>query len=217
MKLVANNIVKGKFWDIKVNGKKVGFLEANQKGFTFKVVNILPKSSERFATLSALKKTHDIEFKNQTPPKIVKEEEDYILSEELKTKWDTIEIDEVLLVDISVACYVKISGAPSKKQTETDSNFQRRYENWLNRKKILEIQRVDLEMQRQDELDAFIIELGGERRSDFVGYEDSFSCRVLFSGKALKDFVINYQYLFDVSEYDDLTFEHPETGALKNW
>ncbi|MBS1666289.1 MAG: S8 family peptidase [Bacteroidetes bacterium] len=138
---------------------------------------------------------------------------DYILSEELKTKWDTIEVDEVLLVDISVACYVKISGAPSKKQTETDNNFQRRYENWLNRKEFLEIQRVDLEMQRQDELDAFIIELGGERKSDFVGYEDSFSCRVLFSGKALKDFVINYQYLFDVSEYDDLTFEHPETGA----
>jgi hypothetical protein len=67
-------------------------------------------------------------------------------------------------------------------------------------------------MERQEQLDAFIIELGGERKSDFVGYDDSFSCRVLFSGKALKDFVLNYQYLFDVSEYDDLTFEHAETG-----
>lgn len=86
MKLVANNIVKGKFWDIKVNGKKIGFLEANQKGFTFKVVNILPKSSERFATLSALKKTHDIEFKNQTPPKIVKEEDFLVYGYPVKVK-----------------------------------------------------------------------------------------------------------------------------------
>ena len=80
MKLVANNIVKGKFWDIKVNGKKVGFLEANQKGYTFKVVNILPKSSERFASLSALKKTHDIEFKNQPlVKKVLKEEEEFLV------------------------------------------------------------------------------------------------------------------------------------------
>lgn len=137
---------------------------------------------------------------------------DYILSDELKAKWDNIGDDEALLVDISVACYVKISATPAKKRNESEREFQRRYERWLEKKEILERQRGDMEMQRQDELDAFIVELGGERKSDFVGYDDSFSCRVLFSGKALKDFVLNYQFLFDVSEYDDLTFEHPETG-----
>jgi hypothetical protein len=45
---------------------------------------------------------------------------DYILSDELKEKWDTIEEDAILLVDISVACYVKISSTPSKKKTETE-------------------------------------------------------------------------------------------------
>lgn len=137
---------------------------------------------------------------------------DYILSDELKAKWDSIEEDEGLIVDISVACYVKISATPAKKRNESEREFQRRYKRWLDKKEALERQRGDLEMQRQDELDAFIIELEGERKSDFVGYDDSFSCRVLFSGKALKDFVLNYQFLFDVSEYDDLTFEHPETG-----
>ncbi len=138
---------------------------------------------------------------------------DYILSDELKAKWDTIEEDEVLLVDISVACYIKISSTPSKKKIETEREFQLRYQRWLNKKVLLEIQHSDLEMERQEQLDTFINELGGERKSDFVGYDDSFSCRVLFSGKALKDFVINYQYLFDVSEYEDLTFENAETGA----
>jgi Subtilase family len=137
---------------------------------------------------------------------------DYILSDELKEKWDTIEEDAILLVDISVAFYVKISSTPSKKKTETEKEFQLRYQRWLDRKELLEIRHSNLEMERQEQLDAFIIELGGERKSDFVGYDDSFSCRVLFSGKALKDFVLNYQYLFDVSEYDDLTFEHAETG-----
>ena len=137
---------------------------------------------------------------------------DYILSDELKAKWDTIEEDEVLLVDISIACYVKISSAPTKGKAESQRDFQRRYQNWLNRKELLEIQRGNLELQRQEELDAFINELAGIRKSDYVGYDDSFSCRVQFSGKALKDFVINYQYLFDVAEYDDLTFENPQTG-----
>ena len=138
---------------------------------------------------------------------------DYILSDELKAKWDSIEEDEVLLVDISVACYVKISSTPTKNKTETERGFQNRYQRWLERKERLEIQRGNLEMERQEELQNFIDELGGERKSDFVGYDDSFSCRVLFSGRALKDFVLNYQYLFDVSEYDELTFEHSETGA----
>ena len=137
---------------------------------------------------------------------------DYILSDELKEKWDIVEEDEVLLVDISIACYVKISTTPSRKKAENQRDFQKRYQNWVNRKELLELQRGELEMQRQDELDNFIQDLGGQRKSDFVGYDDSFSCRVQFSGKSLKDFVLNYQYLFDVTEYDDLTFENPQTG-----
>lgn len=138
---------------------------------------------------------------------------DYILSPELNTKWDAIQDDEALLVDVSVACYAKIPSTPAKRKTEKDRDFQNRYQKWLDKKELLEIQRGDLEFQRQEELDIFIRELGGERKSDFVGYDDSFSCRILFSGGALKDFVLTYQYLFDVSEYDDLTFENSETGA----
>lgn len=138
---------------------------------------------------------------------------DYILSAELNAKWENIQDDEALLVDISVACYKKISAAPSKKKNETEKDFQIRYQRWLNNKELLEVERGDLEFQRQEELDTFIVELGGERKSDFVGYDDSFSCRILFSGRALKDFVLTYQYLFDISEYDALTFENSETGT----
>lgn len=138
---------------------------------------------------------------------------DYILSPEISAKWENIQYDEALLVDISVACYEKISAAPSKRKNERERDFQNRYQRWLNRKELREIERDELAFKRQEELDVFISELGGERKSAFIEYDDSFSCRILFSGSALKDFVLSYQYLFDVSEYDELTFENSETGA----
>jgi subtilisin family serine protease len=137
---------------------------------------------------------------------------DYILSDELKIKWDTIEEDEVLLVDISIACYLKVSSTPTRKTNESTKKFQQRYNSWLARKEALEIQRGNLELQRQDELDVFINELDGTRKSGFVGYDDSFSCRIELTGRSLKDFVLTYQYLFDVTEYDELTFENSTTG-----
>jgi len=61
MKLIADSIVKDKFWNIISGGKKVGFLEASLNGYTLKNVN----RRERFATLAALRTTHDIEFKDK--------------------------------------------------------------------------------------------------------------------------------------------------------
>lgn len=137
---------------------------------------------------------------------------DYILSEELKAKWDQITDGEVLLIDMSVACYVKIPTPPEKKKNESNRTFNTRYNRWLQKKQDLEFRRFDLEEQRQADLDDFLTKLNAQRVSDFVGYDDSFSCRVSISGMALKDLVLNYQYLFDVSEFDELTYINYESG-----
>ena len=137
---------------------------------------------------------------------------DYILSDDLKSKWGEIEDDEVLIVDASIACYLKKSNAPPRKRNETARQYTRRYNRWLEKKEGTDAERDELELSRQTELEDFIQELEGEIISGFVSYDDSFSCRIKLSGKALKDFVLNYQYLFDVTEYDDLTYAHPETG-----
>lgn len=137
---------------------------------------------------------------------------DYILSEELKNRWNEIEDDEALLVDISVACYIKIPKPPTPKEGESAREFERRYQRWSNKKQELDASRENLELERQDELQQFLQELGAEIRTSFVSYDDSFSCRILISGRSLKDLVINYQYLFDVTEYDQLTYIQQGTG-----
>ncbi len=137
---------------------------------------------------------------------------DYILSDELKLKWDEIADNEVIIVDASIACYLKSSNAPARKKDETTRLYERRYRKWLNKKDGTDAERDELELNRQSELEDFIHDLQGTIISNFVNYDDSFSCRLKLTGKALKDFVLNYQYLFDITEYDNLTYEHPETG-----
>lgn len=131
---------------------------------------------------------------------------DYILSPELNEKWDRINDNELLTVDVSIACLVKVPGEPTQKTDEPKREFDARYRKWLEKKKRLEIQRDELEDMRQREFGIFISELEGAIISDFVGYSDSFSCRVELTGKALKDMVLNYQYLFDVTEYNTLRY-----------
>jgi len=134
---------------------------------------------------------------------------DQILSPELREKWEKIGDDEEMLVDVSIACYLKISKAPIRKNDETMRAYRVRYARWQTKKNSIETARYDLEEQRQDEFQNFIQAAGGEIVTSFVSYEDSFSCRLRIPGIALKDLVLNYQYLFDVSEYEDVTFLNP--------
>lgn len=57
-------------------------------------------------------------------------------------------------------------------------------------------------LERQEDFQTFVLELGGELISSYVEYDDSFCCRLQLSGAALKDIVLNYQFVFDVHEYD---------------
>ncbi len=137
---------------------------------------------------------------------------DYILSPELNTKWDILPENDYIIVDVSIACGYKIPAEPSRKKNESKSAYAKRYTNWQERKLALEIRKDDLEDNRQNEFEAFLGQIGGEKISSFVSSSDSFSCRVRLKGSALKDLVLNYQYLFDVTEYDSLIYIHPDSG-----
>lgn len=129
---------------------------------------------------------------------------DRILSEELKTKWDLITDDQVVTVDVGIACYVKVSELPQKKSGETEQSYSRRVANWSARKDRQEQEREEAALERQGAFETLVTDYGGEVGS-FVDYDDSFACRITVTGKALKDIVLNYQFLFEVVEYDPLT------------
>ena len=121
---------------------------------------------------------------------------EHILSEYLYSKWNEISDDEQYRIEVSIA-FAK----PMVK--EPDPIMQggiKRSEKY--RKKLLE--RDDLLMERQNHFEEFISHYGN-LESSYVELEDSFCCEVIISGKGLKDLVVNYQYVFEVSEIDHVT------------
>lgn len=137
---------------------------------------------------------------------------DNILSAELSSKWDQIDDDEELVVDVSIACILKIPAEPKKYKDEDLDDFELRYKAWQKNKNRIELERFDLELQRQTEFETYINELEAEIISDYVNFDDSFGCRLRVFGKALKEMVLKYQYLFDVTEFDDIVYTDAETG-----
>lgn len=139
---------------------------------------------------------------------------DQILSDALRAKWDSISDDQQFVVDLGIACYVRISNQPSKKKDETKTAYTARLEKWRGKKDAQEIRRDEIARKRQTEFEQLVLAYGGEMGS-FVDYDDSFSCRVTVSGKALKDIVLNYQYLFEAVEYDSLVMPDSSMGEAE--
>ena len=119
----------------------------------------------------------------------------HILSDQLFSNWGNFKDSENYLVEVSVA-FAK----PLKKEPDISKNGG---EKRFNEYQKLLIERDDLLFQRQDHFDKFIA-FYGNRISDFVNLNDSFSCQVFINGKGLKDLVVNYQYVFEVSEVDEI-------------
>ncbi|MEI7594410.1 MAG: S8 family peptidase [Bacteroidota bacterium] len=119
----------------------------------------------------------------------------HILSDQLWSNWKNIQEDENYLVEVSVAFAKPIGKEPDVTKNGGEKRHKKYFEEL--------IKRDDLLFQRQDSFDEFI-SFYGKRNSDFINLEDSFSCQVLINGKGLKDLVVNYQYVFEVSEIDDV-------------
>lgn len=137
-----------------------------------------------------------------------------ILSDDLKVKWDQIKDNDQLVVDVGIACYIRISNQPEKKDDVTELKYQESLERWRNRRDNFEKQRDDIALKRQTEFEKFVKAYGGELLSGYIDFDDSFSCRIRISGKGLKDIVLNYQYLFEVIEHDPLTITDISTGEI---
>jgi len=129
-----------------------------------------------------------------------------ILSNSLLKKWDKIDDAEILVVDIAIACFIHVPAYPSRGNEEeiTEEQFDVKVSRWEEKKQKAEIERDVVSFRRQDEIEKFINEHQGKLISSYVDSADSFSCRIEISGLGLKDLVLNYPYLFEVEEYDNL-------------
>jgi hypothetical protein len=119
----------------------------------------------------------------------------HILSEELYSNWDNINDEEVYKLEVSIA-FAKPIGKepdPSKRGGETRlRNYRAQLE-----------ERDELLMQRESHFQNFINHYG-EITSPIVNLEDSLGCEVSINGKGLKDLVMNYQFVFEVSGIEQI-------------
>lgn len=119
----------------------------------------------------------------------------HVLSEHLFSKWSQFTDDETLFVEVSIAFTKPLKQEPDR----TKKGGEKRYEKYTEEL----VRRDECLMERQEHFEKFINHYGNIT-SSLVELEDSFSCQVKISGKGLKDLVLNYQYVFEVSEIDEV-------------
>ncbi len=139
---------------------------------------------------------------------------EYILSKELIEHWDQVKDNQIYTIDVGIACLgikSKLTDYPKQKKNESNEKFSKRCQEWLNKRNVTYEEWDDLAFERQAEFTKFVEDYGGRITSSFIEgnipsaakLPDSFSCRIEISGKGLKDLVLNFPYIFDVSEPDE--------------
>jgi len=137
-----------------------------------------------------------------------------ILSDRLLEIWPTITDAQTFIVDIGIACSGtrEIPKLRARGKRMTDADWAKREAEW-SQARAGAYESWDLVKQgRETEIVGFaahyeaeIIHLVDGAPFDAAVLPDSFTVRIRISGKGLRDFVLNYPYIFEVVEPEDIT------------
>jgi len=140
---------------------------------------------------------------------------EYILSPSLEAQWEQILDRQEYIVDVGISCIniqEQYSRCPKRERFKSDVRFQKSIHKWLDKHNLTPEAWDNLYWVREEQLQKFIQdplyrgEILQSVQGDDVGISrlpDSFSCRIRILGKGLKDLVLNFPYIFDVSEADE--------------
>ena len=144
-----------------------------------------------------------------------------ILSDDLYSKWATISADSMYYIDIGISCCgnIQLPDRPSRTKQETDEHYAKREQKWEERFNKAYLEWDELKMEREDALESFVNAYHGEimEMSDgtsvICDLPDSFSARLKISGKCLLDLVMNFPYIFEASESEEIKIGVPESNC----
>ena len=143
-----------------------------------------------------------------------------IMSNSLQERWNKLVDSEIYLVEISVSCNGKITlpEKPVKNENETDEHFNKRLDNWNGKCQQRYIEWDEFEIERENELEQFVAfyngEINGIYRNDipnYVRFPDSFTTKIKINGKGLRDLIVNYPYIFEVTLLEDIAIGNNAT------
>ena len=138
-----------------------------------------------------------------------------ILSDRLFEIWPTITDVQIFIVDIGIACSgtQEIPRRPVRgKRMAADADWAKREAEWSQARADAYESWDVVKQGRETEIEGFaahyqaeIIHLVDGAPFDAAVLPDSFTIRIRISGKGLRDFVLNYPYIFEVVEPEDIT------------
>ncbi len=136
-----------------------------------------------------------------------------LLSDRLLAQWDTITDEQICTADVGIACTgtTEIPKPIKRRKKEGDADWAARQHVW-SQARIAAYDAWDgIKIEREQEITTFVAAYHGQILNIIDGADfaasilpDSFSVRVKISGKGLKDFVLNYPYVFEVVEPEDI-------------
>ncbi|MDB5390875.1 MAG: protease, partial [Planctomycetaceae bacterium] len=147
-----------------------------------------------------------------------------ILSDTLIQTWPTIADDTIYIVDVGIACTgtVEIPEPPAKVDRslrESDASwaarlavYSKEFADWAKAKTEAYVAWDDIKAEREDRVHYFVVEsYKGKIHSiidkmvvEAVKLPDSFTVRIEVNGKGLRDFALNYPFIFEVVEPEDI-------------
>jgi hypothetical protein len=141
-----------------------------------------------------------------------------ILSDYMFTLWPAINGDHVYIVDMGIACAgnQEIPAPPKRGKRDTDADWARKELEWSQARANAYNAWDDIKASREAEIEelarfyeAEVLHLIDGAAFDAAVLPDSFTVRLRITGKGLKDFVLNYPYVFEVVEPDDIKLSPP--------
>lgn len=148
-----------------------------------------------------------------------------ILSEHLLEIWGHIGDDDPYIVDIGIACTgtLAIPERPKRGKRTKDAEWAEKEYTWSERRAAAYGEWEDLQYEREAAIRRFVTFYQGEilhlrDGADFKAgvLPDSFTARVRISGMGLKDIVLNYPYVFEVVEPEDIALpQNPGQAAAQ--
>jgi subtilase family protein len=142
-----------------------------------------------------------------------------ILSDDLFDRWSQPDDQQVFVVDIGIACTGtrEIPKRPSRGKRDSDADWARKTLEWNQARNEAYNAWDEIRITRENEIariiDGYngnILHLIDDASLDAVMLPDSFTIRLRIIGRGLKDFVLNYPYIFEVVEPEDITLPQRE-------
>lgn len=136
-----------------------------------------------------------------------------LLSEKLREQWPHINDHTEYVVDFGIECVgtIVLSELKPKTDDENDLQYEMRKRRWEQKKSEAYEKWDELRIEREEQFITIVESYEGEVLDLIDGVAiflpDSFSVRVRISGVGLKDLVLNYPFLFEVTEPDILMEE----------